>query len=50
MYAQPDSPTPDIVAIAGLTAQFLFTNFMSNISEVELDFPTEVPAHAARSA
>ena len=29
----------DIVAIAGLTAQFLFTNFMSNISEPELDFP-----------
>jgi alkylhydroperoxidase family enzyme len=40
----------DIVAIAGLTAQFLFTNFMSNISEVELDFPAEVPAQAARSA
>ncbi len=29
----------DIVAIAGLTAQFLFTNFMSNIARVELDFP-----------
>ena len=29
----------DIVAIAGLTAQFLFTNFMSNIAQAELDFP-----------
>jgi uncharacterized peroxidase-related enzyme len=29
----------DIVAIAGLTAQFLFTNFMSNIAQVELDCP-----------
>jgi uncharacterized peroxidase-related enzyme len=29
----------DIVAIAGLTAQFLFTNLMSNISQPELDFP-----------
>ncbi len=29
----------DIVAIAGVTAQFLFTNFMSNIAQVELDFP-----------
>jgi uncharacterized peroxidase-related enzyme len=36
----------DIVAIAGLTAQFLFTNFMSNISQVELDFPELVPAQA----
>ncbi len=26
-------------AIAGVTAQFLFTNFMSNIAQVELDFP-----------
>jgi len=34
----------DIVAIAGLTAQFLFTNFMSNISQPELDFPAEVRA------
>jgi hypothetical protein len=25
--------------LAGLTAQFLFTNFMSNIAQVELDFP-----------
>ena len=31
----------DIVAIAGLTAQFLFTNFMNNIGEVELDFPAD---------
>jgi uncharacterized peroxidase-related enzyme len=31
----------DIVAIAGLTAQFLFTNFMSNIGQVELDFPAD---------
>ena len=29
----------DIVAIAGLTAQFLYTNFMSNICQPELDFP-----------
>jgi uncharacterized peroxidase-related enzyme len=36
----------DIVAIAGLTAQFLFTNFMSNISQPELDFPAVAPAHA----
>lgn len=36
----------DIVAIAGLVAQFLFTNFMSNISQVELDFPAEAPAQA----
>ena len=36
----------DIVAIAGLTAQFLFTNFMSNISQVELDFPAVAPAQA----
>jgi uncharacterized peroxidase-related enzyme len=34
----------DIVAIAGLTAQFLFTNFMNNIAQVELDFPADVPA------
>jgi hypothetical protein len=35
----------DIVAIAGLTAQFLLTNFMSNIAQVELDFPqAELPA------
>jgi alkylhydroperoxidase family enzyme len=36
----------DIVAIAGLTAQFLFTNFMSNISQPELDFPAVAPAQA----
>jgi len=36
----------DIVAIAGLTAQFLYTNFMSNICEPELDFPAVVPAQA----
>ena len=40
----------DIVAIAGLTAQFLFTNFMSNISQPELDFPADAPAQALRSA
>jgi uncharacterized peroxidase-related enzyme len=34
----------DIVAIAGLTAQFLFTNFMSNIAQAELDFPAVAPA------
>jgi uncharacterized peroxidase-related enzyme len=34
----------DIVAIAGLVAQFLMTNFMNNIAEVELDFPSEIPA------
>jgi uncharacterized peroxidase-related enzyme len=31
----------NIVAIAGLTAQFLFTNFMNNIAQVDLDFPAE---------
>jgi alkylhydroperoxidase family enzyme len=31
----------DIVAIAGLTAQFLFTNFMSNIAQPEPDFPAD---------
>jgi alkylhydroperoxidase family enzyme len=31
----------DIIAIAGLTAQFLFTNFMNNIAEAELNFPTD---------
>ena len=36
----------DIVAIAGLTAQFLFTNFMSNISQPELDFPAVAPTQA----
>jgi uncharacterized peroxidase-related enzyme len=43
----------DIVAIAGLTAQFLFTNFLNNIAQVELDFPADVPAvrvAATRSA
>jgi alkylhydroperoxidase family enzyme len=34
----------DIVAIAGLTAQFLYTNFMSNICQPELDFPAIAPA------
>lgn len=34
----------DIVAIAGLTAQFLMTNFMNNIAQVELDFPTDALA------
>jgi uncharacterized peroxidase-related enzyme len=33
----------DIIAIAGLTAQFLFTNFMSGIAQVELDFPAVAP-------
>jgi alkylhydroperoxidase family enzyme len=33
----------DIVAIAGLTAQFLFTNFLNNIAQVELDLPADVP-------
>ena len=40
----------DIVAIAGLTAQFQFTNFVNNIAQVELDFPADVPVLAARSA
>jgi uncharacterized peroxidase-related enzyme len=31
----------EIVAIAGLTAQFLMTNFMNNIGQVEPDFPTD---------
>jgi uncharacterized peroxidase-related enzyme len=34
----------DIVAMVGLTAQFLFTNFLNNIAQVELDFPADVPA------
>ena len=29
----------EIVAMAGLTAQFLMTNFMNNIAQTELDFP-----------
>jgi AhpD family alkylhydroperoxidase len=33
----------DIVAISGLTAQFLFTNFLNNIAKVDLDFPADVP-------
>lgn len=45
----------DIVAIAGLIAQFLFTNIMNNIAEAELDFPAVGPAqhdtaHAAAQA
>jgi uncharacterized peroxidase-related enzyme len=31
----------EIVAMAGLTAQFLMTNFLNNIAQVELDFPTD---------
>jgi uncharacterized peroxidase-related enzyme len=34
----------EIVAIAGLTAQFLMTNFMNNIAQTELDFPTDETA------
>jgi uncharacterized peroxidase-related enzyme len=34
----------EIVAVAGLVAQFLFTNFINNIAQVELDFPADVPA------
>jgi len=30
----------EIIAIAGLTAQFLMTNFINNIAHTELDFPT----------
>ena len=40
----------DIVAIAGLTAQFLFTNFLNNIAQVKLDFPADVPALRDTSA
>jgi alkylhydroperoxidase family enzyme len=29
----------DIIAIAGHTAQFLMTNFMNNISQIDVDFP-----------
>jgi hypothetical protein len=36
----------DIVAIAGLIAQFLFTNIMNNIAQAELDFPAVEPAQA----
>jgi uncharacterized peroxidase-related enzyme len=35
---------PDIVAIAGLTAQFLFTNFMNNIARLQPDFPVAASA------
>jgi hypothetical protein len=31
-------------AIAGLVAQFLMTNFMNNIAQVELDFPADALA------
>jgi uncharacterized peroxidase-related enzyme len=40
----------DIVAIAGLTAQFLFTNFLNNIAQVDLDFPADVPTLRDSSA
>lgn len=33
----------EIVAVAGLTAQFLFTNFISNIAQIEPDFPAVAP-------
>jgi uncharacterized peroxidase-related enzyme len=36
----------DIVVIAGLTAQFPYTNFMSNISQPALDFPAVALAQA----
>ena len=29
----------DIIAIAGLTAQFLMTNFLNNVSQIDVDFP-----------
>jgi uncharacterized peroxidase-related enzyme len=34
----------DIMAIAGLTAQYLFTNFINNISQAEPDVPAPEPA------
>ena len=30
-----------IIEITALTAQYLLTNFMNNIAQVELDFPTD---------
>jgi uncharacterized peroxidase-related enzyme len=29
----------DIIAIVGLTAQFLMTNFLNNVSQIDVDFP-----------
>jgi hypothetical protein len=37
------------VASNALTAQFLFTNLMSNISQAALDFPAVAPAQAQMS-
>jgi hypothetical protein len=34
----------DTVAIASLTAQFLFINFMNNIARTERDFPADPPS------
>jgi uncharacterized peroxidase-related enzyme len=41
----------DIVAVAGLTAQFLMTNFMNNIAQLEPDFPAiDIPGHERNDA
>ena len=36
-----------IITIAALTAQFLMTNFMNNISQIDVDFPLAPKAKAA---
>jgi uncharacterized peroxidase-related enzyme len=36
-----------IITIAALTAQFLMTNFMNNVSQIDVDFPPAAKAKAA---
>jgi uncharacterized peroxidase-related enzyme len=36
-----------IITIAALTAQFLMTNFMNNVSQIDVDFPAATKAIAA---
>jgi uncharacterized peroxidase-related enzyme len=36
-----------IITIAALTAQFLMTNFMNNVSQIDVDFPVAAKAMAA---
>lgn len=40
----------EIIAIAGLTAQFLMTNFLNNIAQLEPDFPADEAALASDRA
>jgi uncharacterized peroxidase-related enzyme len=37
----------DIIAIIALSAQFLFTNFMNNVADTEIDFPAVESAQSA---